>query len=306
MKLHRDVVRLIIRPAWLGLIIFSVLAASFAGLWVGLQQDAGETSTTFLFGRRIGYLNRPLPVLDDHLAEIVNSVEFPIVFERIEERLLLQADRDYELTIGVTEDTQSLVEIVVRTDRSGEADRIARIVAEEMVKFVLESQDLSVETEITQLTQEIDRLEDEQSRLIALANGVPPTTAQFRLEQQLAGLLANNATEPVGNLEGDIRDELQFVTPLANEYQRNIISINNLRNQQSAAIVQRSDLLASASSINEEWYRSITPVEETSNVPVAIAMAFAAGVPAAVVATGLVGLNINRRLRKSEAALAVA
>ena len=84
MTLHRDVVRLILRPAWLGLIIFSVLAASFAGLWVGLQQDAGETSTTFLFGRRIGYLNRPLPVLDDHLAEIVNSVEFPIVFERIE------------------------------------------------------------------------------------------------------------------------------------------------------------------------------------------------------------------------------
>lgn len=306
MTLHRDVVRLILRPAWLGLIIFSVLAASFAGLWVGLQQDAGETSTTFLFGRRIGYLNRPLPVLDDHLAEIVNSVEFPIVFERIEERLLLQADRDYELTIGVTEDTQSLVEIVVRTDQSGEADRIARIVAEEMVTFVLDSQDLSIETEITQLTQEIDRIEDEQSRLVSLANGVPPTTARNRLEQQLTGLLAADAAEPVGTLEGDIREELQLVTPLANEYRRNVISLNNLRNQQSASIVQRSDLIASANSINEEWYRSITPVERTSNVPVAIAMAFAAGVPALVVATGLVGLNINRRIRRSEATLAMA
>jgi len=299
MTLHSNVWRVVLRPAWLALIVLSILGAASAALWVGLQQDAGETSTTFLFGRRVGYMNRPLPILDDHLNEIVNSVEFPIVFERIEERLLLQAERDYDLTIGVVENTQSLVEINVRTNESGEADRIARIVAEEMVKFVLANQDETIKTEIDQLSTEIERIEAEQSRLIALAGGVPPTTLRTQLERQLAGLLT--AGDPVGPLEGEIRADLQNVTPLANDYRRNSISMNNLRRQQSDAIVERSDLLASQDSINQEWYRSITPVEKTSNVPVAIAMAFAAAVPAGLTATALVALNVNRRLRRSEA-----
>lgn len=295
------------KPAWLGLIVLSVLAAAGAALWVGLQQDAGETSTTYLFGRRIGYLNRPLPVLDDHLNEIVNSVEFPIVFERIEERLLLRAEDDYQLTIGVVEDTQSLVEIVVRTDRSGDADRIARIVAEEMTGFVLENQDLSIQTEIDQLTEEINRIQDEQAVLVSTSGGVPPTTAKTRLEQQLAGLLAADETDAVvGTLEGKIREDLITITPFANEYRRNAISIGNLQRQQNTAIVQQTDLLASKDAINQEWYRSITPVERTSNVPVAIAMAFAAGVPAAAVSSFLVALTINRRLRRREADLARA
>ena len=307
MNFHSDVPRVMAKPAWLGLIVLSVLAAAMAALWVGLQQDAGETSTTYLFGRRIGYLNRPLPVLDDHLNEIVNSVEFPIVFERIEERLLLRAEEDYQLTIGVVEDTQSLVEIVVRTDRSGDADRIARIVAEEMTDFVLENQDLSIQTEIDQLTEEINRIQDEQELLVSTSGGVPPTTAKTRLEQQLAGLLAADETDAVvGTLEGKIREDLITITPFANEYRRNAVSIGNLRRQQNTAIVQQTDLLASKDAINQEWYRSITPVEKTSNVPVAIAMAFAAGVPAGVVSSLLVALTINRRLRRAEAGLARA
>ncbi len=293
------------KPAWLGLIILSVLVASMSALWVGLQQDAGETSTTYLFGRRIGYMNRPLPVLDDHLNEIVNSVEFPIVFVRIQERLLLDEDA-YDLSIGVVEDTQSLVQIEVRTDRSGDADRIARIVAEEMTKFVLDNQDLSIQTEIEELSDEITRLQSEQSRLIATSGGVPPTATRNRLEQTLAGLLAADETEVVGTLEGQIRQQLIDIAPAANEYRRNAVQIGNLRAQQNTAIVQRTDLLASKDAINQEWYRSITPVERTSNVPVAIAMAFAAGVPAAIVSALLVALMLNVRLRRYDTALAGA
>lgn len=304
MKFHRDTFRALFKPGWLAIIVVSTLMAALAALFVGLQQDAGETSTTFLFGRRIGYLNRPLPVLDDHLNEIINSVEFPEVFVEIEDRVQLRADRDYELEIGVVEDTQSLVKVVVRTDRSGEAERIARIVAEEMVAFVLESQDLSVSTAIDELQDEIDRIEDEQETLAALAGGVPPITAQNRLERSLIAVRASDT--PVGPLEAEIREQLSVVTPLANDYQRNTISLNNLRRQQSNAIVERTDLLASQASINQEWYRSITPVERTSNVPVAIAMAFAAGVPAGVAAVMLVALNINYRLRRDELRLAGA
>ena len=304
MKLHRNVPKMMARPAWIGLIVISILCASGAALWIGLQQDAGETSTTYLFGRRVGYLNRPLPVLDDHLNEIVNSVEFPVVFERIEERLLLQAEKDYDLSIGVVEDTQSLVEIEVRTNRSGEADRIARIVAEEMVEFVLDTQDLSISTEISDLDGEISRLQDEQERLVSLSGNVPPTRLKTEIEQQLAGLLANDDGTPVGTLEGLLQEQLIAVTPLANEYRRNTININRLQQDRAQAIVERSDLLASQASINQEWYRSITPVEPTSNVPVAIAMAFAAAVPAGLSSTALVGLNLNRRLNRRDKLIA--
>lgn len=301
MKLHPRTIRNLLRPSWLGLIVVSTLLAAFAALFVGLQQDAGETSTTFLFGRRIGYLNRPLPVLDDHLNEIINSVEFPQVFVEIEERVQLRADRDYDLTIGVVDETQSLVAIEVRTNRSGEAERIARIVAEEMVTFVLESQDLSIATEISQLQDEIDRIENEQSAIIARAGGLAPTTLRNRLERQLS--LLRSSSEPAGPVEGEILEQLSVLTPLANDYSRNTISLNNLRRQQNAAIVLRTDLTASQASINQEWYRSITPVERTSNVPVAIAMAFAAGVPAGIASTAFVGLNLERRLRRREVQL---
>ena len=288
------------RPAWLGLIVLSILCAASGALWLGLQQDAGETSTTYVFGRRVGYQNRPLPVLDDHLSDIVNSVEFPVVFERIEERLLLKAEKDYNLTIGVVDDTQSVVEIVVRTNRSGDADRIARIVAEEMVDFVLDSQDLSISTEIDDLTREIDRLEDEQERLVALAGGVPPTTAKTNLETLLAGLISDPERTTVGPLEGAVQEQLSALTPLADSYDRNAFEIRQLQQDRAAAMVERSDISASQASINEEWYRSITPVEPTSNVPVAIAMAFAAAVPAALASTALVALNLDRRLRRDD------
>jgi hypothetical protein len=298
--MHADVPRQMLRSAWLGLIVLSIVCAAGGALWLGLQQDAGETSTTYVFGRRVGYQNRPLPVLDDHLSDIVNSVEFPVVFERIEERLLLQAEKDYTLTIGVVEDTQSVVEIVVRTNRSGDADRIARIVAEEMVDFVLENQNLSISTEIDDLTNEIDRLENEQERLTALAGGVPPTTAKVNLENLLVGLLSDPERTTVGPLEGAVQEQLSTLTPLADSYDRNAFEIRQLQRDRAQAIVERSDIAASQASINEEWYRSITPVEPTSNVPVAIAMAFAAAVPAALASIVLVSLNLNRRLTRDE------
>lgn len=298
--MHADVLKVMGRPAWLGLIIISVLCAAGAALWVGLQQDAGETSTTYVFGRRVGYLERPLPVLEDHLNDLVNSVEFPVVFARIEERLQLQAEKDYDLTIGIVEDTQSLVEIEVRTKRSGDADRIARIVAEEMVQFVLEGQDLNITTEIDDLTDEIGRLEEEQSRLVALSSGVPPTTARANLEAQLTGLISDPDRTSVGPLEGAIQEQLSALTPLADSYDRNAFSIRQLQRDRSAAIVERSDIAASQASINQEWYRSITPVEPTSNLPVAIAMAFAAAVPAGLASAALVALNLSRRLSRRE------
>jgi hypothetical protein len=298
--MHADVLKVMARPAWLGLIVVSVLCAAGAALWVGLQQDAGETSTTYVFGRRVGYLDRPLPVLEDHLNDLVNSVEFPVVFARIEERLQLQAEKDYDLTIGIVEDTQSLVEIEVRTKRSGDADRIARIVAEEMVEFVLEGQDLNIATEIDDLTDEISRLEEEQARLVALSSGVPPTTAKANLEAQLTGLITDPDRTSVGPLEGAIQEQLSALTPLADSYDRNASSIRQLQRDRSAAIVERSDIAASQASINQEWYRSITPVEPTSNLPVAIAMAFAAAVPAGLASAALVALNLNRRLNRRE------
>lgn len=288
------------KPAWLGLIALSIFTAAGGALWLGLQQDAGETSTTYVFGRRVGYLNRPLPVLDDHINEIINSIEFPEVFSRIEERLLLQESSDYDIEIGLLEDTQSIVDITVRTKRSGDADRIARIIAEEMVKFVLDTQDLTIATEISDLDDEIARLEEEQSRLTALAGGVPPTTAEASLEVLLSNLRSDPARTVAGELEGEVQQQLVVLAPLSDSYGRNAFQIRQLERDRSLAFVERQDIASSQASINEEWYRSITPVEPTSNVPVAIAMAFAAAVPAALAAVALVSLNLDRRLHNDE------
>lgn len=288
-----------LRPSWLGVIIFSVLCAAGGALWLGLQQDAGETSTTYVFGRRVGSLDRPTQVLDDHLSDIVNSVEFPIVFDGIDERLLLPDD-SYDLEIGVVEDTQSIVEITVRTDRSGDADRIARIVAEEMVEFVLANQDTSIATEIRDLDDEILRLEEQQEQLVSLAGGVPPPTARDNLEALLAGLLGDPERVTAGPLEGTVQEQLSALAPLADSYERNAFQIRQLQQDRAAAVVERQDIASSQAAINEEWYRSITPVEPTSNVPVAIAMAFAAAVPAALLSIALVSLNLDRRLNNDE------
>lgn len=301
MKLDLAVLRTILRPAWLLLIVGSTLIASLTALWVGLQQDAGETSTTFVFGRRVGFLDRPLPVLDDHLNEIINSVEFPEVFERIENRLLLQAERDYDLQIGTVDDTQSLVQITVRTNRSGEAERIARIIAEEMVAFVLDSQDVAIETEIDDLAANISRLQDEQANIVDLAGGVPPTTAARVIEAQLANIARGQIVDPVAGFEEDLRSQLLELQPLSTTYQTNAQTIRTQETQRAQSQVERLDIVSGQVSINDDWYRLITPVEPTSNVPVAIAMAFAAGVPALVVATTLAVLLISRSLHRRRA-----
>lgn len=288
-----------LRPAWLGVIVFSILCAAGSALWIGLQQDAGETSTTYVFGRRVGPLDLPFQVLEDHLNDIVNAVEFPSVFAGIEERLQLP-EGAYDLEIGIVDDTQSIVQIKVRTDRSGAADRIARIVAEEMVKFVLENQDLSLVTEIGDLDDEIARLEEQQEQLISLANGVPPTTARDNLENLLTGLLSDPERVTPGPLEGTVQEQLSALAPLADSYSRNAFQIRQLQQDRAAKVVERQDIESSKGAINEEWYRSITPVEPTSNVPVAIAMAFAAAVPAALVSVALVSLNLDRRLNNDE------
>jgi hypothetical protein len=169
-----------------------------------------------------------------------------------------------------------------------------------MVEFVLEGQDLNIATEIDDLTDEIGRLEDEQERLVALSSGVPPTTAKASLEALLFGLISDPDRTSVGPLEGVLQEQLSALTPLADSYSRNAFSIRRLQKDRSAAIVERSDIEASQASINQEWYRSITPVEPTSNLPVAIAMAFAAAVPAGLASGALVALNLNRRLSRRE------
>ncbi len=296
MRFDADVIKTLLRPAWLTLIVGSAVLAGLAAFWVGLQQESGETSTTFVFARRVGYLDRPIPVLDDHLNEIINSVEFPVVFERIQERLLLEENTDYDLLIGQAENTQSVVEIKISTERAGDADRISRIVAEEMVEFVLDTQDVSIVTEITDFDDELTRLREDQDRLLALAGGVPPTAARRNLEGELTAILDLDADAPVGNYEAEVRERLSAVTPLATQYERNASTIRGLERLRSRAIVERIDITSSQESINDEWYRQVTPVEKTSNVPVAVAMAFAAAIPSLGVAFLLVVLNISRRL----------
>lgn len=298
MTIDLSVIRAILRPAWLLLIVGSTLLAALTALWVGVQQDAGETSTTFVFGRRVGFLDRPLPVLDDHLNEIINSVEFPEVFERIDNRLLLTIDEDYDLEIGPVDDTQSVVQITIRTNRSGEAERIARIIAEEMVSFVLSSQDVAIETEIRDLSEDIDRLQGEQADLIDLAGGVPPTTATRVFEAQLANIARGQIIDPAVGFEDNLRTQLLELQPLSTTYQSNARSIQAQETRRARSQIERLDIISGQTSINDDWYRLITPVEPTSNVPIAIAMAFAAGVPAFVVATTLAIALVSRSMHR--------
>ncbi|MGI9605923.1 MAG: hypothetical protein ACR2P0_07260 [Acidimicrobiales bacterium] len=286
----------LLRPSWIALILLSVIAAAGAALWVGLQQESQQTATTFVFGRRVGSLDRPIPTLDDHLDDIVNAVEFPTVFEAIEERTLLRADKDYEFTIARVDDTQSVIEIVVQADRPGDAERVARILAEEVVDFVLAGQDLSVATEIRSIESRIESLESEQDRLRSLAFGVNPIVARDRIELELINV---SDAGPASAVEGDLRAQLTNLQPLAESYRRNAFELRRLYTDRARGTVERSDVVASIAGINSEWYRSITPVEAASNVPVAIAMAFAAAVPAALVAIALAALNLNLRLTGS-------
>lgn len=286
--------RVVRRPRWLALIVLSVLAASFAAVWLGLQQEARHTATTYVFGRRVGYLDTPPPVLDDHLNDLVNAVEFPAVFLAIEDRTLLRADRDYDFTIERLNDSQSVVQIIVRADRAGDAERIARILGEEVVNFVLRGQDASLLGEIGDIDVEIIEIERQQDELRAKAIGVAPPLAVSRIEQQIDALNQLSDSDPT--VEQVLRDLLTVIQPLSGDYQRNAIELNRLYRDRAQRETARADLIASIEGINDDWYRSITPVEEASNVPLAVAMAFAAAVPTALVSVALVTLNLNRRL----------
>ncbi len=295
MRFHPDVVRNMTRPGWLAIILLPVLIAAGGALWLGLQQDQGETSTTFVFGSNVGF-DAPLEELEDHIADIVNSVEFGPVFERIEARVLLQADKDYTLNIGLVENTQAVVSIEVRTDRSGEADRISRIIGEEMVRFVLEGVDEAIVAEAQTLDLDLASLVEDQERLVQLAGGVDPVRTEISLERELGAVTAVGGEGPVGTVAGELRAQINNISPLADEFRRNQVLVDDLEAQIATVLVQRTEIAAATSSIGAEWYRSITPVEPTSNVPVAIAMAFAAAVPALIAAAALVALNLNRRL----------
>lgn len=300
-RFDADIIRAALRPAWIALIVGATLLAALGALLVGLQQEPGETSTTFVFARRVGFLDRPLPLLDDHLNEIINSVEFEEVFPRIENRLLLRAERDYTLQIGQVENTQSVVAINVETDRVGEADRISRIIAEEMVAFVLAGQDLSIATEITDLETEIARLAEEQDRLLALSDGLPPDQAERRIEAELAGFVRGTVPSPGDDVEADLRTQLVELAPLSNEYGRTTRSLQTLQTRRAQTIADRHDITSGINSINDDWYRQITAPVQTSNVPIAVAMAFAAAVPAFLIASFLVLINVARRVRAAKA-----
>ena len=102
--------------------------------------------------------------------------------------------------------------------------------------------------------------------------------------------------DPAGTIEGEIRQRLAILEPLADEYRQNELVRGDLEAQLANITVERAEIAAASASISDDWYRSITPVEPTSTVPVAIALAFAAAVPALVASVLLVALNLNRRL----------
>lgn len=295
MRLHPDLLKSMLRPAWLLIIALAVLFAAGGALVFGLGQDQGETSTTFVFGNRVGF-DAPIIELESHIADIVNSVEFPAVFERIENRVLLTADEDYTLDISILENTQSVVAIEVRTDRSGEADRISRIIAEEMVRFVLEDVDRSIAADFEEIDRDLDLAKEDQARLMALAGDIDPTRAEISLQRELGAITTGLDDDPAGTIEGEIRQRLAILEPLADEYRQNELVRGDLEAQLANITVERAEIAAASASISDDWYRSITPVEPTSTVPVAIALAFAAAVPALVASVLLVALNLNRRL----------
>lgn len=289
--------RLLARPAWLAIIMLSVLAAALVALYMGLQQDTKQTATTFVFGQRVGYIDRPNPVLDEHLNGIVNAVEFPDVFFAIEDRTRLTADDDYSFAIERLDDTQSVIQIDVRADRAGDAERIARILAEEVVNFVLREQEETLTTQIIELDQSIGELLEDQARIRRETLGVNPVVARNRIEGQLVGLADDDTV--VGTLEGELLGQLAVIQPLADQFNRNLIELNALYADRARTVTERSDVIASLNGVNDDWYRSITPVEPASNVPVAIAMAFAAGVPALLVSAAMILLHLNRTVART-------
>lgn len=289
---------LFLTPRWLAVVILAALFAGGTAVWMGLQREPAQTATTFVFGRRVGFLNRPLPVLDDHLNDLVNAVEFPDVFSSIEERTLLKGDEDYQFEIGRSDDTQSVVQISVVADSAGDAERIARILAEEVVVFVLDGQLVSLDQDIDAVDAELATVESVQQSLRSLADGVSPVRALNRAEAQLLAIQQADGT-PIGVLEGQLLNRVTDLRPLADEYRRNIDDIGGLLARRARFHAERSDIVASQVAVNEEWYRTITPVEPASNVPIAVAMGFAAAIPAALLASALTYVNIRRRLYAS-------
>lgn len=289
--------RLLGQPRWMALIIFSVLAAALAATWLGLQQPVRHTATTFIYGSRVGILDRPDLQLDDQLNQLVNAVEFPAVFLAIEDRTLLVADDDYDFSIERVEDSPSVIAIEVKADTAGNAERIARILAEEVVTFVLRSQDDVISGEIGDVQRQLASLVEEQGRLRGLTYGVTPTRASERLEQELAAI---DDLDPVsGQFEADLLAALGVAQSNLGDYQRTQIEINRLSIDMGQLENERLDLTAAIDTVDRDWYRTITPVEPTSNIPLAVAMAFAAAVPTAIVSTTLVLLNLKRRIRKT-------
>lgn len=289
--------RLLGRPRWMALIIFSIAAAALAATWLGLQQPVRHTATTFIYGSRIGILDRPDLLLDDQLNELVNAVEFPDVFLAIEDRTLLSAEDDFDFTIQRVDDSPSVVAIEVKADTAGNAERIARILAEEVVTFVLRRQDQLISGEIGDVEGQLAVLVSEQRELRLLTYGVTPTRASERLEQELGAI---DEIDPVsGQFEADLLAALAVAQSSLGNYERSQIEINRLGRDLGQLENERLELTAAIEAVNRDWYRSITPVEPTSNVPLAIAMAFAAAVPTAVVSTTLVLMNLNRRIRRA-------
>ncbi|NNC81880.1 MAG: hypothetical protein HKN94_17190 [Acidimicrobiales bacterium] len=281
-------------PRWLFLVVFSTLVAAFAAFSLGLQAPSQHTSTTFIYGRRVGHVDRQLATLDEHLDDIVNAVEFPQVFEAVEAKTGLKLEKQYDFTIERIDDIQSVIEITVVADQPADAERVARIMAEEVVRFVLDGQEASLVSEIASLDASIADLEAEQGRLRALSLGVSPIVAQNRVERALLNL--DRTAPDAAAREASLRLDLANIRPQADEYIQNASSLGDLQAERAVTDNERLDVVSSLDSINDEWYRSVTPVEATSNLPIAIAMAFAAGVPAAIIASVLVIMRLNQRM----------
>ncbi len=279
------------KPAWISVVLVATIAAAGAALWMGLQQQADHTATTHVFSRRVGYLDRPVPELEDHIGDIVNAVEFPAVFIAIEERTLLLPEEDYTFTIEQLDDEDSIVEIRVEAARAGDAERISRILVEEVVEFVLDGQRASLDAEIADLEGIIATLQQSQADVRERAFGVPPDTAIRAIELSLLRQTEDSTLD-----EEELLGYLSELEPLADRYRQTTVDLNSLYRDLAAKRSERADVVGTIGSVNEEWYRSVSPVERASNVPVAIAMAFAAGIPAVLVAALLVTLNLNRRL----------
>lgn len=287
--------RTILSARWLALIIISTLIAATTGFWVGIQSETEYTATTHVYARRVGFSNRPLPDLDDHVAELIDAVEFPAVFLDIEQRTLLQADRDYEFNLSESETSDSVIEINVVSPTPGDAERINRILSESIVDFVLQRQERALETRIEGLEGSISDLLDDQDRLAQSSAGASPITLQAQAEASLIEI--GTDTGPASGAEAIVLDLLDTVRPIAEDYAQNLDALADLRQETADARIELAEVESTRDNINSEEYRSITPVTDASKVPVAIALAFAAAIPAAVVSIGLVTMSGLRRSR---------